>query len=78
MADLINQQPSAARTTTTTTTVVATLADSTAEVCRYFARGMCRFSEMCRFAHVLDDDGRAAVANASGGDANDDGECDLF
>lgn len=33
-----------------------TLAVSTSEVCRYYSRGMCRFGEVCRFAHVLSDD----------------------
>lgn len=30
-----------------------TTSSESSDVCRYFSRGMCRFGEMCRFAHIL-------------------------
>lgn len=29
---------------------------SNSDICRYYAKGICRFGDMCRFSHVLDDE----------------------
>lgn len=33
-----------------------TTSASNSDICRYYAKGICRFGDMCRFSHVLDDE----------------------